>query len=48
VYDLEAAAPEALESGLEIHLREPRGILAAWVVARVSGAGPFDLHAADK
>jgi hypothetical protein len=48
VCDLEAAAPRALESGLEIHLHEPRGILALWVVARVSSAGPFDLHADDK
>jgi hypothetical protein len=44
VVDLDGGAA----GSIEIRLHEPRGILAAWVVSRVSSTGPFDLHAADK
>jgi hypothetical protein len=32
----------------EIRLHEPTGILAAWLVPRISSTGPFDLPSADK
>jgi arylsulfatase A-like enzyme len=46
VRDLDPAT--ALGGTLEIRLHESLGIIAAWVVARATPTGPFDLHATDK
>jgi hypothetical protein len=44
IRELTGAPP--LDHRVELHLREPQGILAAWIVPRVEP--PFDLRAADK